>query len=111
MSPDVFASQVLAEVGLKRPAHQADLNGEAHSPPLSLERLSQIDGDWIFLGTLNPDGDAALKAAMENPAFQQLDAVRNGRLVLVDGSLWTSAMGPLAALQILDTVAEHLASK
>jgi iron complex transport system substrate-binding protein len=107
-----FASQVLAEVGLKRPAHQQDLEmGTAHSPALSLELLRQIDGDWLFMGTLNPDGDAAMEAAMATPAFQQLNVVKNGRVVPVDGSMWSSGMGPLAAMGILDVVERELAAE
>lgn len=110
MAHNVFASQVLAEVGLKRPAHQQDLEGIAHSPALSLEMLNLLDGDWLFLGTLNPDGDAAAEAAMATPAFQQLNVVKNGRVVRVDGSMWSSAMGPLAAMGILDTVEKEMAA-
>ncbi|MFC5475414.1 ABC transporter substrate-binding protein [Paraherbaspirillum soli] len=105
MLKDAFASLVLADLKLRRPAAQMQ-PGAAHSPPLSLEALSKIDGDWLFVGTLSAGGQAsdALAAARQSPAFRQLGAVRNGHMVAVDGSLWTSPGGPLAALAILADV-------
>ncbi|MGQ5522682.1 ABC transporter substrate-binding protein [Chitinimonas sp. PSY-7] len=105
MLRDAFSSKVLADIGLQRPAGQ-DQAGIAHSPPLSMESLQRIDGDWLFVGTLAPDGQAseAMTAARQSPAFRQLAAVRNGRMVAVDGSLWTSLGGPLAAQAVLAEV-------
>ncbi|WP_026369533.1 ABC transporter substrate-binding protein [Kallotenue papyrolyticum] len=106
MNPGTFASSILADVGMERPAHQHNLGGShgAHSDPISLESLEVIDGDWIFLGTLNAEGATALQAARSNPLFQRLQAVQNNHVVDVDGTVWTSTGGPLAALQVLDDV-------
>lgn len=105
MLKDAFASLVLADLKLRRPVAQSQ-PGVAHSPPLNLEALSRIDADWLFVGTLNAGGQAsdALAAARQSPAFRQLGAVQKGHMVAVDGSLWTSPGGPLAALAILDDV-------
>jgi iron complex transport system substrate-binding protein len=102
-----FASLVAADLGLKRPPAQQE-PGFAHTEPLSLENLSRIDGDWLFLGTLNADGQQALDKAQTTPAFQQLSAVRNKRLVAVDGAVWTSRGGPTAALLVVDGFAKAL---
>lgn len=75
-----------------------------HSDPLSLENLSRLQGDWLFLATLNEEGDEALAAAKDSPAFARLPVVDSGRVVPVDGQLWTSANGPLAAEAILDDI-------
>ncbi|WP_374351936.1 ABC transporter substrate-binding protein [Chitinimonas sp.] len=109
MLRDAFASRVLADVGLQRPAGQ-DQPGIAHSPPLSMESLQRIDGDWLFIGTLAASGPAsdALAAAQQNPAFRQLAAVRQGHMAAVDGSLWTSLGGPLAARALLAELEQHL---
>ncbi|SMC25904.1 iron complex transport system substrate-binding protein [Andreprevotia lacus DSM 23236] len=105
MLKDAFASLVLADLQLKRPAGQLQ-PGIAHSPPLSLEALNRIDADWLFIGTLAPAGQAssALASAKAMPAFQQLAAVKRQQMVVIDGSLWTSLGGPLAALAIVDDV-------
>jgi iron complex transport system substrate-binding protein len=107
----VFASKVIADLGLKRPEHQ-DKGGAPHSPILSLESLDQLDGDWIFMGTLMTQGDAvsAMESATSTPAFKALKGVQSGHLVPVDGSMWTSVGGPLAAMQVLDDVQKAMSS-
>ncbi|MDK2125144.1 ABC transporter substrate-binding protein [Parachitinimonas caeni] len=109
MLKDAFASRVLADLGLQRPAGQQQ-PGIAHSPPLSLEALNRIDGDWLFVGTLSAKGQAsdALAAARQTPAFQQLQVFKKNRVVEVDGSLWTGLGGPLAALAVLADVEKAL---
>lgn len=111
MAPTSFASLVLADLGLGRPAAQADLIGGhgAHSDPLSLEQLGLIDSDWLFVGALNPEGGAALETAQDNPLFQRLAVVKQGHVAVVDGAVWTSVGGPLAALTVVDDVAAALA--
>lgn len=41
---------------------------------------------------------------LENPLFQSLQVVQNDRVVVIDGSLWTSVGGPLTAMTVLDDV-------
>ncbi|WP_241832537.1 ABC transporter substrate-binding protein [Salinivibrio sp. PR6] len=107
MFRDSFASQVIADVGMKRPSDQQD-PGHTHSMSLSLEALDVLDGDWMVIGTLSASGDAvdAMKQAESTPAFRQLSAIEAGRFAPVDGSLWTSVGGPLAALKVMDDIAE-----
>ncbi|MDG9666909.1 iron-siderophore ABC transporter substrate-binding protein [Hahella sp. CR1] len=111
MLRDVFISQVIADVGLSRPSAQQESG--IHSAPLSLEALHEIDGDWIFVGTLSPVGDAADTFAeiRDNAAFKQLSGVNKGHLVLIDGSLWTSVGGPLAAMAALDDIEQAMLGK
>ncbi|MFF2141513.1 ABC transporter substrate-binding protein [Kitasatospora sp. NPDC058190] len=96
MEKKQFAGGVALDMGLTRPTAQ-DKDGNAHSPALSLEKLSEIDGDWLFLSTLTDDGKAALKDVQSKPAYQELNAVKNNRTVTVDGSVWSTRGGPLAA--------------
>ncbi|MCS4505409.1 ABC transporter substrate-binding protein [Arhodomonas aquaeolei] len=104
MSSRLFATGLLGAAGFD--VETAGLVGgdRPHSDPLSLEALSRIDGDWLFLATLNADGREALDAARTSPAFRRLDVVRRERVVPVDGQLWTSASGPLAAEAVLDDI-------
>lgn len=107
MAPITFVSAVLLDLGLIYPEDIPELqSGHAHSAPLSLETLGVIDVDWAFIGTLQGEGDAvtALDTAMENPLFQALEVVQNEQMILIDGSLWTSSGGPLAAMLVLDDV-------
>ncbi|CAM3419431.1 ABC transporter substrate-binding protein [Stackebrandtia soli] len=109
MLHEAFASLVIQDLGLVRPENQQE-PGFAHTEPLSLENLKRIDADWLFVGTLVPGSEEKLAEAKENPAFAELDSVKNDRFIEVDGTLWTSRGGPLGALQIVDTIAEHLGS-
>lgn len=104
MSKNLFTAGLLAKVGLI--VEDAGLVGErgVHSDILSLENLSQVDGDWLFLATLNEDGQEALASAKQSSAFTRLDVVQREQVVPVNGQLWTSANGPLAALAILDDI-------
>lgn len=109
MFRDAFASQVVQELGLVRPDYQQD-PGHTHSLSLSLESLQLLDADWLVIGTLSTSGEAveALAQAEQNPAFRQLGAIRRGHYGAVDGSLWTSVGGPLAALKVIDDVEQLL---
>lgn len=105
MFKDAFSSTVVEDVGLVRPAHQQD-PGHTHSMALSLESLELLDGDWLVIGTLATSGEAveALQQAEETAAFRQLSAIQAKRFAAVDGSLWTSLGGPMAALQIIEDI-------
>lgn len=104
MSENLIATGLLDRVGLD--VQGADLIGErgVHSDVLSLENLAQVDGDWLFLATLNEDGQQALDAAKQSPAFTRLNVVQREQVVPVNGQLWSSANGPLAAQAILDDI-------
>ncbi|WP_447553720.1 ABC transporter substrate-binding protein [Vreelandella sp. EE22] len=104
MSENLIATGLLNRVGIS--VSDADLvkEGSAHSDVLSLENLSMIDGDWLFLATLNDEGQQALDAAKQSTAFTRLNVVQQDRVVPVDGQLWSSASGPLAAQAILNDI-------
>jgi len=105
MHRDAFASRVALELGLHRPSYQQE-PGFTHSLSLSLESLELLDANWLVIGTLSPSGEAvdAMRQARQTPAFARLSAVRNDHYATVDGSLWTSVGGPLAAMQIIDDI-------
>ncbi len=105
-----FASGVALEMGLKRPASQ-NKDGNAHTPSLSLEKINEIDGDWLFLSTLTSDGEKALKDVQSKPAYKELGAVKKGHAVTVDGSVWSTRGGPLAADVVLNDYVKALSAK
>ena len=63
-----------------------------------------LDKDWLFLATINEEGNDALAQAEKSPAYQRLEVVKNNRVIPVDGQIWTSATGVLAAEVILSGV-------
>ena len=108
MSSHLFVGQLLNDLGLRANELAAAQAHKPHSDVLSLENLSRINADWIFLATLNPDGRKALEDARKQPAFTRLSAVADGHVVTVDGQIWSSSSGYLAAQQVLDDVEKAL---
>ncbi|MHA6965641.1 ABC transporter substrate-binding protein [Zobellella denitrificans] len=104
MSSRLFTPGLLQAVGFEVRDGGIVKPGLPHSSPLSQENLALMDGDWLFMATLNHDGREALAAAETSPAFARLSVVRQQRVFPVDGQVWTSATGPLAANAILDDV-------
>ncbi|WP_459614240.1 ABC transporter substrate-binding protein [Bordetella sp. 2513F-2] len=109
MSSHLFVGQLLQKLGLQPNALAASITERPHSDILSLENLAKADADWIFLATLNPDGRKALEEARKQPAFQRLKAAQAGHVVSVDGQIWSSSSGYLAAMHILDDTEKALA--
>jgi iron complex transport system substrate-binding protein len=121
---ELAASRVIASLGLRRPPSQ-DRRGPGHTVPISLERIADLDADWMFVGALgtgtagavsdtNADvaaAELAVRDARDTPGFGLLNAVRRGHVVPVDGSAWTSAGGPLAEAVVLDDVERTLAAE
>ncbi|MFE9769300.1 ABC transporter substrate-binding protein [Streptomyces sp. NPDC005808] len=99
----------LSTLGLDRPADQQG-ESSGHSEPVSLEKLTTIDGDWLFFGTLGDkaDGEKAYAEARKVPNFSKLEAEKQGHVVVIQGSAWNSAGGPLAARIVLDDVTTAL---
>lgn len=110
MSSKLITGQILTALGMEGTATAAGLGERPHSDILSLENLGSVDADWMLIATLNEQGDATLAAARQQPAFNRLNAVRNDRAVTVDGQVWSSGTGVLAAEHILDDI-ERLLSK
>jgi len=104
MAPQIFSNTLLTRSGFTVDDGDTVKQGRPHSDPLSLENLSRIDNDWLFLATLNAEGDEAYQAAKQSPAFERLDVVQQDHVITVDGQLWTSASGPMAAQAILDDI-------
>lgn len=108
MAPTIFSSRLLTEAGFEVRDGGLVKEGRPHSSPLSLENLTKVDGHWMFLATLNEDGEQALEAAKKSPAFERLKVVQQDRVFPVNGQLWTSASGPIAAQAILQRIEQML---
>lgn len=104
MSPISFASQIASSVGLVRPEAQQDIEGP-HSDIISEETLKTLEADHLFVGALNPEGAALIQAAASDPLYVSLDVLARGDISIVDGAVWTSLGGPLAAQAVLDDIA------
>lgn len=111
LSNETFTASLLANLGFKLEDAGIIKPNRPHSSPLSQERLSLIDGDWLFIATLDTDARNALAAAKNSPAFSRLQVVTRQRAYPVDGTLWTSAKGPMAAATIMDQLEQLILPK
>ncbi|HEY9734840.1 MAG TPA: iron-siderophore ABC transporter substrate-binding protein [Trichocoleus sp.] len=116
---DSFCGTVLQDAGLSRPDAQ-DVSAEAamsrfNNPiqtRISRELLDQADGDVIFLWTGENTPEAAeaaqakLQALQQDPLWQQLKAVQQGRVYGVP-SYWIGS-GPIAANRVIDDLFKYL---
>jgi len=109
MSSHMFVGSLLKPLGLKMNALAESIKDRPHSDILSLENLNKADGDWMFLATLNPDGEKALADTRAQPAFQRLNAAQKNQVVSVDGHIWSSSSGYIAAQRVLDDLEQSLA--
>jgi iron complex transport system substrate-binding protein len=101
LDPGHFSSVQLQRVGFS-PVRYDEVE------PLSLEDLSRLEADWLFIAPVGQAGEATYEVAREDAMFEMIPAVRKGNLVLVDGSLWTSTAGPIAANLVLDDIGKSL---
>lgn len=108
MSTGLFSTGMLTATGFEVQDAGVVNESRPHSSPLSQENLNLMDNDWLFMATLNPEGREALSAAESSPAYQRLNVVEQGHVIPVDGQLWTSASGPLAAQAVLDDIEKHI---
>jgi iron complex transport system substrate-binding protein len=104
MNASLMPGQILQAAGLKPVQLATELGDKGHSDPLSLENLSQIDADYVFIATFNADGKAAFEEARSQPAFTRLDAVKRDSVAVVAGGVWSSSSGPIAAEQVLNDI-------
>lgn len=71
---------------------------------ISLEQLDQLNADWLLAAARDQEMVDALQAYLDMPLFQQIDAVQNDQVTLVDGALWSGATGIIASHAMLDDV-------
>ncbi len=100
----LFIGQVLSDAGVKRPATQ-DVDNS--SEQLSLETISQLDADVIFVIESNP-AEAKYQAIVDTPLWNQLRAVQNGRVYAVPFDLWIGGWTINGAHAVLDQLETYL---
>ncbi|MCV2401477.1 iron-siderophore ABC transporter substrate-binding protein [Marinomonas sp. C2222] len=111
LTTEFFSNVILAKTGFEVTDANLVKEGRPHSSALSLENLSVIDNDWLFMATLNAEAQDALAAAQVSPAFSRLSVAKKDRVIPVHGQLWTSATGPIAVGAILDDIQNVIDTK
>lgn len=100
-----FPGQVLADVGLDRPATQSKDN---FAEEISIEQITAMEGDILFYFTLaNRNRKAGQTMGVErqwlnHPLWQTLEVVQQGKAHAVSDVVWTTGGGIQAANLLLD---------
>lgn len=103
---DSFSGHLLDRLGFARPANQ---DVDEFTLRVGKEAIPDMDGDRIVHFTYDTgdgEGSALAEDALNDPLWQSLSAVREGRVHEVDDAVWNTAGGVLAAELMLDSVAD-----
>ncbi|MGD2183724.1 iron-siderophore ABC transporter substrate-binding protein [Lusitaniella coriacea] len=103
-----FSGMILEDVGLSRPPAQ-NVEDDDGLVFLSEELITSMDGDIIFLVVDREDDDAKriFEQLQQKPLWNQLKAVREGRVYPVNLPTWRGG-NPLAADAVIDDLFKYL---
>ena len=101
MGADSFAGGLLQAMGVNRPAAQCF---KGTSRDVSAELLDLADADWLFYA----EQGTALASLARQPLWPRLEAVSQARAIRVDTDAFYLNAGPVAARQVVTTVATAL---
>lgn len=91
-----FSGIILNDAGLSRPPAQ-DKDGVYVQLQAPAEHIPEMDGDVILLMYYNREHGEQISKLTKNPLWQQLRAVKAGRVYEVDDEVWGTGLGPIAA--------------
>ncbi len=97
---------ILQDAGLPRAGKQGV---DELATEISLENLSQADGDYIFYSSYGKPENTGETQALANPAWSQLSGVQKGKAFRVDDDVWYLGLGPTGADLIVKQLGEFLA--
>jgi iron complex transport system substrate-binding protein len=97
---------ILQDAGLPRAGKQGV---DELATEISLENISQADGDYIFYSSYGKPENTGETAALANPGWQQLSGVQKGKAFRVDDDVWYLGLGPTGANLIVKQLGEYLA--
>ncbi|MBY7143934.1 iron-hydroxamate ABC transporter substrate-binding protein [Virgibacillus sp. NKC19-3] len=107
---DRHSAEVLySEVGINAPSLVEDLgNAETQWNPISLEALSELEADHVFL--LAEEGEQGVETLENSSVWQQTPAAKNDNVYTIDDpSNWTNT-GVIASEETIDDVLNALGS-
>lgn len=95
---DSFIGTLMTNIGVNYAydGEKEKTEGKAEIAKITMERLSEINPDYIFLYGEN------VEKFKNNPLYNNLKAVKENHVVDVDRDLWARGRGPIAADKILD---------
>jgi iron complex transport system substrate-binding protein len=107
--PESFSGIVLADAGVQRTASQM-LEGKQDKrfDKVSAERLTDVDGDFIFIAAYGEKAAAEQSRITGGPLWATLSAVKAGKTKVVADETWMTGIGVTAAHKILDDLEKTL---
>ena len=69
-----------------------------------------MDANVLFISVYDPDSEKVLADWKQNPLWNQLKAVQNNQVYVVDANIWRGG-NPIAANLMLDELLQILSSK
>lgn len=101
-----FLGTIVEKVGFTRPASQT-ANGQCQSAngtwsPLSPEKLTDANGDYLFWSTYGPVDKSTEPQTTASPLWKSLTPVKEGKAERVNDDYWFTGVGPAAAGKVLD---------
>ena len=104
-----FSGSIMKDVGIRRPeSHAAVADGLII---LSEERIPDIDADILFLSVDRDEESAQILANLQQkPLWNQLKAVQNKQVYIVNHSIWRGG-DPIAANLVIDDLYKYLVKK
>lgn len=105
-----FPGSILEDVGLGRPPSQ-DIVHRNHQIEVSQEMIPSLDGDVLFLFSVNDEqGKETWNKLKNHPIWQKLDVVKNEQVYLVDFETWRMH-NILAANGVIDDLFKYLVER
>ncbi|MER7459808.1 iron-siderophore ABC transporter substrate-binding protein [Micromonospora sp. NPDC126480] len=109
--PDSFSGIVIGDTGLGRPERQQLADKEDKRFDLvSPERISEVDGDVIFVTAYGEKAAAEQTKLTAGNLWQGLSAVKAGKAHVVSDEIWMTGIGVGAANKIIDDLAKYLSA-
>lgn len=102
-----FLGILLTDLGFPRPEAQ---NVDDFAADVSLEQLSQAEGDLIVLAVFDGTKNTHVDAVLGSPLWQGLEAVRSGAVKQVDDQTWIGGIGYEAAFKVMDQLPDVIAA-
>ncbi|WP_274424815.1 ABC transporter substrate-binding protein [Chelativorans sp. YIM 93263] len=102
---DSFSGYMLEHIGFQRPANQ---DVDEFVMRVGKESIPDMDGDRIFYFTYDTgdgEGEKLTEEVINDPLWKSLDAVKAGKVHVVDDTIWNTAGGIIAARLMLEDVA------
>lgn len=107
--PESFSGIVLGDTGLARPDRQLlAAKDDKRFDKVSAERLTEVDGDFIFIAAYGEKSAAEQSKITAGPLWSTLSAVKSGKTQVVADETWMTGIGVTAANKILDDLTTHL---